>query len=386
MEDETPRARLLAAARRLGPQIAAVADEIERERRLPEPLVQQLAAAGLFRLLVPRALGGSEADLVTFALAIEAIAEVDGSTGWCVGQAAGAGYAAGELRGEAATRIYGDPRCVVAWGPGGGSATPVPGGYRLSGRWSFASGCHHATWLGGDAAIVRPDGGADDPPVSRRFLFPAAQATFSDVWQVSGLRGTGSDSFAVSDLFVPEDYVISFARAAYPADAALYAVPLVLVYAVAFASVALGIGRGALDAFATLADTKTPRLTGNQRLRDNAVVQAQIGRAEAKLRAAHAFLHETIADAWAAACAEGAVSHQQRVLLRLCTTHAIHTAARVVGVIYHAAGASAIFTNNAFERRFRDSNAVTQQIQGAQGHFETAGRFFLHAEGGPRFL
>src|SRR5262245_58480373 len=202
MEPEGERdAGLIAAARALAPRAAADGDEIERGRRLPERLAEAMRAAGLFRMLVPRRFGGAEAHLATFAASVEALATADGSTGWCLSQGAGSCFVvANQLAPEVAAEIVGDPDCVVAWGPGaGGRARPAEGGCRITGRWSFASGCHHATWLGGAAVPV--DAGAES---ARTFMFPASSARILDTWHVSGLRGTGSDTYQVDDLFVPE--------------------------------------------------------------------------------------------------------------------------------------------------------------------------------------
>jgi alkylation response protein AidB-like acyl-CoA dehydrogenase len=148
---------------------------------------------------------------------------------------------------------------------------------------------------------------------------------------------------------------------------------------VAFSSVALGIARGALDAFVELAATKRAR-GAEGLLRDDAVVQSQIARAEAGVRSARALLREAIAQAWKAAGPEEQIPVEARAALRLAGTHAIHAAAAAVDTVYHAAGATAIFANNAFERRFRDVHAVTQQGQGSQWHFTTVGRYLLGGE------
>jgi alkylation response protein AidB-like acyl-CoA dehydrogenase len=375
-------AALIAAARALAPRVAAEGDEIERNRRLPAWLTDGLRAEGLFRMLVPRQLGGAEAHLATFSAAVEALATADGSTGWCLSQGAGSCFVvANQLAPDAAAEVVGDPGCVVAWGPGAtGVAHPAEGGHRVTGRWSFASGCHHATWLGGGAV---PEGAAAE--AARVYLFPAGCARILDTWRVSGLRGTGSDTYQVEDVFVPEGRSFSARRDARHHAGPLYAFPPELVYGVGFASVALGIARGALDAFVELAADKTPR---NMRLvlRESAVVQAQHARAEGGLRAARAYLREAIEAAWAAASESPALPLEQRALLRLAVVHAMYAAAAAVDTAYHGAGASAIFESNPFERRFRDVHAVTQQIQARPAHFESVGRFLLGLDPEPAFL
>ena len=387
-------AALLQTARDLGPRVAADADQIEADRQLPKPLVAALADAGLFRMLLPRSLGGAEVEPLAFARVIEEIARADASTAWCLSQACGCSMIAAVLEPAVAWEIFSaDPRAILAWGPapdGRASAVAVDGGYRVTGRWSFASGCRHASWLGGVCPVEEPDGTPrrrpDGSPDIRTMLFPAADAEIIDIWRVSGLRGTGSDAFAVRDLFVPAG------RAARRDDAAtrrepgpLYLFPLTSLYASGFASVALGIARASLDAFIELARDKTPR-GARSVLRENAVIQAQVARAEAQHRSARAWLHATLHDIWTAVSAHGVLTLEQRATIRLATTYAIHQSAEVVDTAYHAAGATAIFDANPFERRFRDIHAVTQQAQGRQAHYETVGQFLLGLDPDRLFL
>jgi alkylation response protein AidB-like acyl-CoA dehydrogenase len=385
--DERSDPLLVGAARELAPAIAAAGDTIERDRRLPPDLVEALADAGFFRMLVPASIGGVETDVITFIRVLEELAKADASTAWCVGQGAGCGLISCHLEPAAAREIFGDRRSVVAWGPGSGTFREADGGFRLSGRWSFASGCRHATWLGGMARLVDDEGhprlDAHGAPLAARLLFPATQTDLIDIWHVSGLRGTASDGFAVQDLFVP-------AARSYPCDPVghplpqpryepgrLYAFPS--LYPLGFAGVALGIARSAIDAFCALAQEKTPR-GARAILRDNAVVQSQIGRAEGLLRAARAFLYETAAGAWETARPDDVIPMDQRVLVRLASTHAIHASAQALDMVYNLAGATAIFEGNPFERRFRDIHALTQQVQGSQVHYESTGQFFLGLE------
>ena len=376
----------------LAPEIEARADQIERERRLPEPVLAALFEAGLFRLLLPRSLDGGEVDPVTFARVIEEIAKADASTAWCLCQAAGCSMSAAYLSHDVAMEIFGrDRRAVLAWGPGPGArAIAVDGGYRVTGTWSFASGGRHATWLGAHCPISEPDGSSRRTPngklVERTMLFPAASATFVDVWHVSGLKGTGSDAYTVDDLFVPHDHSISRDDPAERRQPGLiYCFPTGSFYASGFASVALGIARRMLDAFVSLAREKTPR--GYKRpLANNAVIQSQVGQAEAQLSSARRFLMGSLADIWGAVGSSGTLTMDQRMLIRLASTYAIHQAKAVADVTHHAAGATSIFVDSAFDRGFRDIHAVTQQLQGRQAHFETVGQFMLGIEPDTTFL
>lgn len=372
-------------ARALLPRIAGSAEESERLRRLPEPLVTELIDAGLFRLLLPRSLGGAEVDPLTFVEILQAIASADGSTAWVLCQTAGTSMSAAYLPPRVAEAIFGPPRGILAWGPGPGAhAVPVDGGYRVSGSFSFASGCRHASWLGANCVLVGPDGAPrrrDDGGVEgRTMIFPAARAAMKDVWDVIGLRGTGSDAYTVTDLFVPQEFAIARDDPAGRRHAgALYCFGLGSMFAAGFAGVALGIARTMMGDFVALAAGKVPRgFTAT--LRENAVVQSQVAQVEACLGSAQAFLTSTVEQSWQDAGRVGELTLARRVGIRLASTHAIQQAKAASEAIYHLAGSSAIFTSGAFERRFRDIHALTQQMQGRQSHFETVGRFLLGLE------
>ncbi len=380
--DKSGGYEIIQRTRELGREIEAAADEIERRRELPEAIVAVLIERGLFHLLLPRTLGGAELRPAVYVEVIEEIAKHDASTAWCLGQACGCTMTAAYLDPEVAREIFGGKRGIVAWGPPGpAEARAVPGGYRLSGTWSFASGSHHATWLGAHVPILAADGAPqlrpDGGPVMRTLLFPKASAQFADIWHVIGLRGTGSDSYTVTDLFVPEAYTVLREAAARPRQPGLlYAFSSSNIYASGFAGVALGIARSALDAFVELARDKIPR-GAKSTLRDNNVIQAQVAQSEARLGAARAFLLGSLDDIWHEAAASGRLTIDDNTTIRLASTWAIHQAREVVDIVYHAAGATAIFENNPFERRFRDIHTVVQQYQGRQAHFETVGQVLL---------
>jgi indole-3-acetate monooxygenase len=379
-------------ARRLVPLIEAAADRIEAERQLPDPVLAALFDAGLFRLLLPRALGGAEVDPMTFTEVMEMLAAVDASTAWCLCQASGCSMVAAYLHRDVAARIFGrDPRALLAWGPGPEArAVAVEGGYRVTGTWQFASGARHATWLGGYCPIWEADGTprhrVDGTRLGRTMLFPAVSVRLLDVWRVIGLRGTGSDSFAVEDLFVPHEHSAARDDPAERRDPGLlYCFPISSLYASGFAGVALGLARSTLDAFVALAKGKIPRGLSAP-LGDNAVVQAQVARAEARWLAARSLLMTSLEEIWLGVGSTGRLSLEQRVRIRLAATHAIQEAKEVVDAAYQAAGATAIFTESAFERRFRDMHTVAQQLQGRPAHFETVGQFLLGREPDTTFL
>jgi len=376
----------LRRARELGPELDAAAEEIERRRELPEAIVEALVERGLFRLLLPRSCGGAELRPAAYVSVIEEVAKHDASVAWCLGQACGCTMTSAYLDPAVAREIFGGKRGIVAWGPPGpAEARAVPGGYRLTGTWSFASGSHHATWLGAHVAILDQNGAPqlrpDGAPVMRTLLFPKASASFTDIWQVIGLCGTGSDSYTVADHFVPEKYTVSRENAAKPREPGpLYAFSSSNIYASGFAGVALGIARSALDAFVELARDKIPR-GAKRTLRDNNVVQAQASQSEARLCGARAFLLGSLDEIWREVSGSGRLAADHNTIIRLASTcWAIHQARDVVDMAYHAAGATAIFKSNPFERRFRDIHTVIQQYQGRQAHFETVGQALLGLE------
>lgn len=378
----TPQTAYAERARELSPLLLRSADRIDELRQLPEEVVTALHQAGLYRMLLPRSCGGAELDVTAFLLAVEELAKADASVAWCIGQASGCAMAGAYLDPAVAREVFGGPRAVLAWGPSARNtrAVAVDGGYKVTGTWMFASGSRHATWLGGHAAVVEPDGKprlADGKPLERTMLFPRAKATVTDVWQVVGLRGTGSDSYAVTDLFVPA--ACSFTRES-PKDrresGPLYRFTTFQVFGIAFAAVALGIARATLDAFIQLARDKTPTLS-TKTLRESPIVQTDLALAEARLRSSRAFLLETLGELWTAAATAGSFTLDQRGRLRLAATYAMHQARHAVDIAYHAAGATAIFDSHPFERRFRDMHTVSQQVQGHTSNFALAGEILL---------
>jgi indole-3-acetate monooxygenase len=375
----------LRRAREFVPDLAAAADEIECRRELPEPIVAGLAERGFFRLLLPRSLGGAELLPASFVPVIEEIAKTDASTAWCLNQASGCSMTAAYLEPAAACEIFGEPRSILAWGPGPGNARVVSGGYRVTASWSFASGGHNATWLGCHVPVVEADGTArlnpDGSPVIRTMLFPKSNARMTDIWHVIGLRGTGSDRFSVEDLFVPERHTATRDDDTRREEGLLYRFSSLQLYAAGFAGVAMGIARSTLDAFVALAHDKVPFRSAGA-LRDNHLIQSQVAQAEARLSAARAFLLGSLEEITAEIGRLGHISLDQRMVIRLASTFAIHQSLQVVDTAYHAAGSTAIFEENPFERRFRDIHTVSQQLQGRQEHFETVGQYLLGLEPG----
>jgi alkylation response protein AidB-like acyl-CoA dehydrogenase len=392
----SPSQDWIARARALTPLLDKAAPRIEAAKALPPDVVDALHEAKMFRMLLPHALGGAELALEDFFQVILAIAEGDASTAWCVSQSSGCAMAAAYLEPGAAREIFGNARAVLAWGfPAAPCrAVAAEGGWKVTGTWGFGSGNRHATWLGGHCQL--PDGS------DRTMLFPRAQVTIKpDSWNVVGLRGTGSDTYSVSDLFVPAVHAIvarASGRDLPPAanlepDAeperrekgTLYRFSPTSVYQCGFAGVALGIARATQDAFVELASKKTPT-SGSTLLRDNPVVQLRVAQSEARLGAARAWVLQILREMWAACAATGKVDFEHRIQLRLAATYAIQEAREVVETAYIDAGATAIFEVNPFERRLRDMHAASQQIQSSPAHFQSAGQHYLGLRPNARFI
>ena len=371
----------VARARELGPALDAAANEIEQKRELPATVLSLLGENGFFRLLQPASLGGAELDPMTYVRVVEEIARHDASTGWCVEQANGCSMISAYLDCDVSKEIFGPPGGIVAWGPAGpAELRKVPGGFRLSGAWNFASGSHHATWLGAHVAVRDSDGEplrtSDGGEVLRTLLFPKCAATITDIWHVVGLRGTGSDRYSVTDLFINERYTVLRPGTAPRHPGALYRFSSSSLYAAGVAAVALGAARGIIADLTELGKEKTPR-GGRQRLCENQVVQSQLAQAEARVRSARAFVLEAFSSAWDEVGESGQLSLEHNAMIRLATTWAIQQARQVVNTLYHAAGATAIFDDRPFERRLRDIHTASQQTQASQAHFETVGRLLF---------
>jgi alkylation response protein AidB-like acyl-CoA dehydrogenase len=366
-------ADFIARIRALAPEIAGASDDIEARRELPPWLLDKLRGGRFFRMLQPRSIGGAELRPMSFALVTEAIAAADASCGWVVCQNNGCSMSAAYLAPEVAREIFGPPTGILAWGPPGApfEAQPVDGGYRISGKWRFASGSHHATWLGAHMKIAGTGGKV------RTMLFPKSSVTMHDIWHVVGLRGTGSDEYVVEDLFVPQNHTMDRDSARERReDGPLYRFTSNQLYSCGFGGVGLGIARATMDAFLDLPATKTSR-GASKPMRENNVIQSQVAQCEARWRSARAFLHTTWEQAWAHVEATGEQTAEDRAMIRLASTWAIQSSREVVNTLYHAAGSIAIFEDHPFERRLRDIHTVAQQSQGRQLHYETVGQILL---------
>jgi alkylation response protein AidB-like acyl-CoA dehydrogenase len=373
---------LVERARALQPLIAREADEIERTRRLTPAVTQALIENGLYRSLLPKSLGGSEAPLEMFMRMQEEIAKADASTAWCLGQCSVCAMTAAYLDPDAANEIFNVAPGILAWGAIKHEVQVVPGGYKATARWEFASGSRQASWLGSHVRVIEADGTErrkpDGSPEIRTILFPVTSATMYDVWDVIGLKGTGTDSYSVENLFIPDKFAaLRDIPSALRETGPLYKLTTNMVFSMGFAATSLGLARTKLDAVIELSRGKTPQ--GLKAMRENNAVQGKIGRTEASLRAARAYLYATAAEVWRDLSRGEPITEEHRIALRIAATWTIHQSAAVVDTAYHMAGATAVFAANGFERRFRDMHTIAQQIQARDTHYEDAGKAILSA-------
>jgi alkylation response protein AidB-like acyl-CoA dehydrogenase len=381
---QTPVHPLVAAARGLVPAIRANVERIEQERRLPDELVQALAESGIPRMLVPTSLGGGEVDPITQMEVLEALAYADGSVGWVASIASGTAWATSFLRPEVATELLRDPGAIIVGSfgsPFGGRAVAVDGGYRVSGRWPFASGSPHATWLVGHSAVIDGDTprlGPTGAPLTRVMIFPAAEATILDTWSATGLAGSGSHDFTVEDVFVPEELSFVLYGAPEFQTGPLYKARFFLL---AHGAHALGIARAAIDAFLELATEKREAPTGVL-VRNRAHVQVAVAQAEALVRGGRAYLWEATRQVWDEVCSTGAITPQNRALLRLAISSSFDNAMKSVDLMYTAGGGASVYRRNSLQRYFRDIHTVSQHSIVAPVSYEQTGQWLLSVSAG----
>jgi alkylation response protein AidB-like acyl-CoA dehydrogenase len=371
---------LLEAARKLAPMIRTYAGDTEALRALPAPVFEALADAGIFHMAFPRSLGGGELDLPTYIQVIEELGKADASTGWVVNQCAIFATYAARMPRALARKIWIDtPRSVVSNTPqASAQAIVVEGGYRVTGRQGFSTGCRNASWVAAHAEIVengrvRMDRGV---PETRYLFVPVAEAELLDTWHVRGMRGTGTHHFAVHDVFVPADRTVLSVTAPLIETGPLYQIPRTLEFASGDASVALGLARTCLTTFSDLAGAKTPRAMQSL-LRDQSMTQVIVGQAEADLRSGRAFLHEAVREVWNQVTSGGTLTLDHRANLRIAATHAIRLSSRIIDAVYSAAGATAVYESHLMQRHFQDIHVITQHLQSRLSHYEMVGRHWL---------
>jgi indole-3-acetate monooxygenase len=383
------------AAAALQPMLRAHREEIESAQRLPRGLVAELRTAGFYRMVIPRALGGLQVDPLTYLRVVELLAEGAGSVGWnlannSIGQLVTLG-----LPDEGVQEIYADGADAIIAGTavqGGGQAVPVDGGYRISGRWQFGSGCQESAWMLGSFQVLdngRPRLNPDGAPRYWRGVFPRAEAeVVPGSWDVAGLRGTGSFDWTVEDVFLPERRTVAHARA--PLDnewsrwpGITYALPSQCWVGPHHSAVITGIARAGIDALIALAGGKTPRgRTGL--LCDNPQVQDAVGRADAILNAGRAYRTAMIAELWSTVASGAQTSLEQRARCRLASTYAADSARQAMDLVYRHGGSTSFKRESRLAECWRDLHVVGQTVTIAPEWYPIGGRVYLGMDPGPR--
>jgi alkylation response protein AidB-like acyl-CoA dehydrogenase len=358
------------------PTIRARRDEIEHGRRLPRDLVDELVGIGVFRLGIPRALGGEELDPVDQLRVIETISTADGSTGWCAMIALGNGLFAGFMPEVGAKEVFAVPALATAASIApAGTAVPVEGGIRLSGRWRFASGIDHAGWVLAGCVVTESGTATDTPSITHAFM-PITEVTIHDTWHASGLCGTGSHDFEADDVFVPEQRVVSVFDRTRHRPEPLYQIPVLALFAPHIAAVAIGIASAALDELTALAIEKTPSFS-TVALAEKPLTQVELARAEAALCAARSFLYDSLDDLWQTVSTGREPSKRQHAMCRMAALHASETAARVTRTASVLAGGTSIYTSSSLQRHARDADAALHHVTQSPQMWEECGRALL---------
>ncbi len=371
---------LLTAARSLGPTLAERSEAIEAARTLPDDVVADLRGAGLFRLFVPASLGGPEADVLA---GIDTIAEVsrhDGASGWCVMIAGTSSLIAGFLDDEHARTIYGTPdSCTGGFAAPVGTARIVDGGLCVTGTWAWGSGAHHCTWIGGGTRLVDDDGRPlrrDDGLFAPFTFFHPDDVEFLDTWHVTGLAGSGSGDYTVTETFVPEGRWAQLTTAEPHLDGPLWRFPFYGMLACGIAAVAIGLLDGAVARFGELASTKKPMGSGRT-LAERASGQTAVSSAEATARSTRAFLHEVLGSAWETASGGDPLTVEHRRSLRLAACDAAQRCADALLLLGREAGGEAVYLREPLQRAVRDGQVAATHAMVAPRIHELTGRLAL---------
>jgi alkylation response protein AidB-like acyl-CoA dehydrogenase len=381
------REDLLGAVRALAPRLRAASEEIERNRSLTEPLVQAMVDAGLYRMLLPRSLGGGELDPLTYFEVVEALTKAESAAGWSVliSTSTMTGAARAIADDQLRPMITPPRRAIMAGSaPAKGRAVAVPGGYRLTGRWTQGSNVLIAAWMrlgchvyDGDAPREGPDG----KPVYRICVVPTAEVEVLDTWTTTGMRGTGSHDYTVADVFVPEERVHPAAERSAFRPQPLY--QFAGWTHVAHAAVGLAIARVAVEEFTGLAGGKRATwVPGEGRLAGRTTIQAKVAQAEALVGAARAYVLDAARDTWETVCRGERPSPRQRAVYRLSIAHAMDSALQAIDLMYQLGGATAIYATSRLDRCLRDGRTAAAHVWVAPDTYELAGRLLLGLDPG----
>jgi len=381
---------ILANARALVPEIAARAAEAVALRRLPHDLVDKLKAAGCFRVMFPKRWGGPEMPLPLQLELVEVLAHADAAVAWCVKIGSDSGLFAAWLEERAARELYPDLDFVTAGqAPPNGRALEVDGGYRVTGRWGFGSGCTHADVIVGGCAVVGENGQpvlAGGLPRVIHVLAPASRWQIEDTWVAHGLAGSGSHHYSTKDLFVPERHVLNL-MAPSGRDEPLYRLPITASVSIPMAGVPLGLARRAIDELCAVAGKKVVAIPPPPVLLKNLPrVRLAVARAESWLGAARAYVYGTVERLWAEVVEHGEASMTARRDVGLARIHAHRVACEVVQLMFDTAGPAAVYASSPLDRLLRDAVTINQHLLFNDGILEDLGAMALGDDVATRFV
>jgi alkylation response protein AidB-like acyl-CoA dehydrogenase len=373
-----PDTSLLDAAREIAPIVRAHSDEAERERRLSQPVLNALRETGLMRMTTPRSLGGLETDPVTRALVVEEVGRHDSAAAWTLENPLDWAFFCCRLPDEGAEEIYSrGPNILIAAQFGRPlQARSTNGGYSISGRAPFVSNCHDADWIS-STVLVDDDQSAGGEPEMRMVYVPSDKCEVIDgTWDVIGMRGTGSNDIAVTDVYVPRSRTFPMVPDFEPGShyrGPLYRLPLVGAAASGIPTPMLGVARRALDEVTELARIKTP-VGSSGPLKERASAQVQLGRAEAILRSGRLLLLDSLSEAWRK-CVDGethSLAHKADILLAMA--HAMSSAVQAVDLACSVGGTSAFRATNPLERCYRDVQTMRHHVFASEQRYGTFGQ------------
>jgi alkylation response protein AidB-like acyl-CoA dehydrogenase len=384
------------AAVALKPRLRQYHEQLEQEQRLPKPLVAQMHDAGLYRMMIPRKIGGLQADPLTYLRVVELMAEGCGSVGWNLANNGIVQLVSLGLPEEGTSELYAKGPSTVGAGTavqGGGQGVPVEGGYRVSGRWSFGSGSQEASWMLGSFQILddgKPRMSPEGRPLFWRGFFERSEAeTVPGSWDVAGLRGTGSFDWTVKDVFLPERRTMPHLGA--PLDnqwnrwaGTTYQLPAQCWVGPHHSAVITGIARAGIDALIELAGGKQPRGRPAGLLCDNPQVQDAVGRADAVLNAGRAYRSAMITELWNVVAAGGETTLEQRARCRLASTYAADSAREAMDLVYRMGGSTSFKRESRLAECWRDLNTVGQTVTLAPEWYPIGGRVYLGMDPGSR--
>ena len=377
MTPDYSREALLDAVKGLAPALRAASMEVERGRSLTEPLVQAMVDAGLYRMFLPRALGGGELDPLAYFDVVEALAQVESAAAWSVLISTSTmTLTVRGLQDDVLRTMFTTPRrtLMAGSGPPKGRATKVDGGYRLTGSWTQGSNVLLAGWVHVGCHLYE-----DGRPIYLRCVVPSSDVKPIDTWDTTGMRGTGSHDFTITDVFVPEARVHTGEKSHRPEP--LY--QFVGWTHVAHAAIALGIARAAIHEFIAFAGGKSATWHANEgQLATRTTIQAKVAQAEALVGSGRAYVREATRDVWDTVSRGETPTPDQRAIYRLAIAQANANAVAAVDLVYSLGGATSIYARSRLDRCLRDVHTAAAHVWVAPDTYELAGRLLLGLDPG----